>query len=91
MWVRVWSRYSIQRYAYIKKQFLHERNRNSLALSVLTILDCLNSDEAALSRRVTGQTLLAQEIFVPSVVVLKLNSNCGHMYCLQGDSSNIFP
>ena len=39
---------------------------------------------------------LSQEIFVTSVVDLKLNFKSGHMYrkrrlCLQGDSSNAFP
>ena len=42
------------------------------------------------------KTLLSQEIFVRSVVDLKLNSKCGHM-CrkkrlrLHGDCSNAFP
>ena len=40
--------------------------------------------------------LLLQEIFVTSVVDLKLKSECCHMYrsktlCLEGDSSNAFP
>ena len=41
-------------------------------------------------------TLLSQEILVTSVVDLKLNFQCSHMYrtkrlCLKGDSSKVFP
>ena len=58
-----------------------------------------NSKETLATRCLAGslvKTLLSQEIFVTSVVDLKLNSGCGHMYrkkvlMLASGISNAFP